>query len=167
MTYNNQVIQLMDERAAERQQRKAVVISDERRAADRAAKNCDRMVNAYALIDANEHRYDTLITNLTADQTEWRQRYEGHQRTAKRVSVKSSVVGNHLYSTARGWTWAQLIDDGKALLAIDPEDDTRIRSTDRKADKAGGLYLALAGTLVRPDDDVDDSREYTLVPLPE
>ncbi|MBQ2617145.1 MAG: hypothetical protein IJF90_09815 [Synergistaceae bacterium] len=39
--------------------------------------------------------------------------------------------------------------------------------TDRKADKAGGLYLALAGTLVRPDDDVDDSREYTLVPLPE
>lgn len=38
--------------------------------------------------------------------------------------------------------------------------------TDRKADKAGGLYLALAGTLVRPDD-VDDSREYTLVPLPE
>jgi len=67
--YNNQVIQLMDERAAE---------------------NCDRMVNAYALIDANEHRYDTLITNLTADQTEWRQRYEAHQRTAKRVSVKSS-----------------------------------------------------------------------------
>ena len=54
-----------------------------------------------------------------------------------------------------------------SLLAIDPEDDTRIRSTDRKADKAGGLYLALAGTLVRPDDDVDDSREYTLVPLPE
>lgn len=31
---------------------------------------------------ANEHRYDTLITNLTADQTEWRQRYEAHQRTA-------------------------------------------------------------------------------------
>ena len=38
--------------------------------------------------------------------------------------------------------------------------------TDRKVDKAGGLYLALAGTLVRPDG-VDDSREYTLVPLPE
>ena len=114
------------------------------------------------------------------DQTEWRQRYEAHQRTAKRVSVKSTVVGrstfgrllpkgrkNHLYSTACGWTWAQLIDDGKALLAIDPEDDTRIRSTDRKADKAGGLYLALAGNLVRPDDDIDAEKEYELIAVAE
>lgn len=46
----------MDERATERQQRKAVVISDERRAADRAAKNCDRMVNAYALIDTKAEK---------------------------------------------------------------------------------------------------------------
>lgn len=36
------------------------------------------------------------------------------------------------------------------------------RAADRKADKAGGLYLALAGTLVRPDGGVDDSREYEL-----
>ena len=165
--YNNQVIQLMDERAAERQQRKAVVIADERKAADRATKNADKMMNAYALIDTNEHRYDDLITNLTADQTEWRQRYEAHQRTAKRVSVKSTVVGNRLYSVARGWTWEQLIDDGKALLAIDDDQPDHIISTDKKAEKAGGLCLALAGVLVRPTDDIDPEKEYQLVALPE
>ena len=66
--------------------------------------------------------------------TEWRQRYDDNRRANKRVSVKSDVVGrstsgrllptgrkNHLYQTARDWTWARLIEDGKALLAIDPE----------------------------------------------
>ena len=163
--YNNQVIQLMDQRAAERQQRKAVVIADERKAADRATKNCDKMLNAHALMDNDAQCFEVLITNLTADQTEWRQRYEAHQRTAKRVSVKSTIVGNHLYSVSRGWTWAQLIDDGKALLAIDIEDDTRIISTDKKAEKAGGLYLALAGALVKPTDDIDVDKEYQLIAL--
>ena len=68
--YNNQVIQLMDQRAAERQQRKAVVIADERKAADRATKNCDKMLNAHALMDNDAQCFEVLITNLTADQTE-------------------------------------------------------------------------------------------------
>ena len=123
------------------------------------------MLNAHALMDNDAQRFEVLITNLTADQTEWRQRYEAHQRTAKRVSVKSTIVGNHLYSVSRGWTWAQLIDDGKALLAIDIEDDTRIVSTDKKAEKAGGLYLALAGVLVKPTDDIDVDKEYQLIVL--
>ena len=95
------------------------------------------------------------------------ERYEAHQRTAKRVSVKSTIVGNHLYSTARGWTWEQLIDDGKALLAIDDEQPDRIISTDKKAEKAGGLCLALAGVLVKPTDDVDPEKEYQLIALQE
>ena len=61
----------------------------------------------------------------------------------------------------------QTIDDGKALLAIDAEDDNRIISTDKKAEKAGGLYLALAGVLVRPTDDIDTEKEYQLIALPE
>ena len=95
------------------------------------------------------------------------QRYEAHQRTAKRVSVKSTIVGNHLYSVARGWTWAQLIEDGQALLDIDVEQPDRIISTDKKAEKAGGLYLALAGVLVKPTDDIDTEKEYQLIELPE
>ena len=163
--YNNQVIQLMDQRATERQYRKSIVIADDRKAADRATKNCDKMLNAHALMDDDPQRFAALIEGLTADQTEWRQRYDAHQRTAKRVSVKSTIVGNHLYSVSRGWTWEQLIDDGKALLAIDAEDDTRIISTDKKAEKAGGLYLALAGVLVKPTDDIDTDKEYQLIAL--
>ena len=165
--YNNQVIQLMDQRAAERQYRKSIVIADDRKAADRATKNCDKMLNAHALMDDDPQRFQALIEGLTADQTEWRQRYDAHQRTAKRVSVKSTIVGNHLYSVARGWTWAQLIEDGKALLDIDVEQPDRIISTDKKAEKAGGLYLALAGVLVKPTDDIDTDKEYQLIALPE
>lgn len=72
---------------------------------------------------------------------------------------------NHLYQTARDWTWARLIEDGKALLAIDPDQPTRILSTDKKAQKAGGLCLALKGVPVKPTDDVDVDKEYQLIPL--
>ena len=42
---------------------------------------------------------------------------------------------------------------------------TRIVSTDKKALKAGGLLLALAGTPVQPADEVDAEKEYELVAL--
>ena len=67
--------------------------------------------------------------------------------------------------TARDWTWARLIEDGKALLAIDPDQPTRILSTDKKAQKAGGLCLALKGVPVKPTDDVDVDKEYQLIPI--
>ena len=125
------------------------------------------MLDAAACMDADVERYLNVLGKLQQDQTEWRQRYDDYRRTAKRVSVKSTIVGNHLYSASRGWTWAQLIDDGKALLAIDAEDETRIVSTDKKAEKAGGLYLALAGALVKPNDDIDTDKEYQLIALTE
>ena len=42
---------------------------------------------------------------------------------------------------------------------------SRIVSTDKKALKAGGLLLALAGTPVQPADEVDAEKEYELVAL--
>lgn len=144
-----------------------IQLSEDRKDTDRCMRNFFRMMDAVACVDANEQRYLVILGRLQQDQTEWRQRYDEYRRSAKRVSVKSSIVGNHLYSVSRGWTWAQLIDDGKALLAIDTEDDTRIISTDKKAEKAGGLYLALAGTLVKPTDDIDTDKEYQLIVLTE
>ena len=79
--------------------------------------------------------------------------------------MKSEVVGRHTYATVSGWTWERLIQDGKAALAIDSDDATRIVSTDKKALKAGGLLLALAGTPVQPADEVDAEKEYELVAL--
>lgn len=144
---------------------KTIVLADDRRMADRAMKSCDRVLNALAILDDDPQRFAVLINALTADQTEWRQRYDDNRRANKRVSVKSDVVGNHLYQTARDWTWARLIEDGKALLAIDPDQPTRILSTDKKAQKAGGLCLALKGVPVKPTDDVDVAKEYQLIPL--
>ena len=166
-TKNDEVIELMDARAADRAQRALIQLSEDRKETDRCMRNFFRMLDAAACMDANEERYLNVLGRLQQDQTEWRQRYDEYRRSAKRISVKSTIVGNHLYSSARGWTWAQLIDDGKALLAIDEEDDTRIISTDKKAEKAGGLYLALAGTLVKPTDDIDADKEYQLIALPE
>jgi DNA-binding TFAR19-related protein (PDSD5 family) len=166
-TKNDQVIELMDARAADRAQRALIQLSEDRKETDRCMRNFFRMLDAAACMDADETRYLNVLGKLQQDQTEWRQRYDDYRRTAKRVSVKSTIVGNHLYSASRGWTWAQLIDDGKALIDIDPDDDTRIVSTDKKAEKAGGLYLALAGTLVKPTDDIDTDKEYQLIALPE
>ena len=166
-TKNDLVISLMDARAADRASRALIQLSEDRKETDRCMRNFFRMMDAVACVDANEQRYLVILGRLQQDQTEWRQRYDEYRRTAKRVSVKSSIVGNHLYSVSRGWTWSQLIDDGKALLAIDAEDDTRIISTDKKAEKAGGLYLALAGVQVKPTDDIDTEKEYQLVALPE
>ena len=48
---------------------------------------------------------------------------------------------------------------------IQPDGGTapRIVSTDKKAVKAGGLYLALNGVAVNPTDDVDAEKEYQLI----
>ena len=46
-----------------------------------------------------------------------------------------------------------------------PDQPTRILSTDKKAQKAGGLCLALKGVPVKPTDDVDVEKEYQLIPL--
>ena len=50
-------------------------------------------------------------------------------------------------------------------LAIDPDQPTRILSTDKKAQKAGGLCLALKGVPVKPTDEVDVDKEYRLIPI--
>lgn len=166
-TKNDLVIELMDARAADRAQRALIQLSEDRKETDRCMRNFFRMLDAAACMDADEERYLNVLGKLQQDQNEWRQRYDDYRRTAKRVSVKSTIVGNHLYSASRGWTWAQLIDDGKALLDIDPDDETRIVSTDKKAEKAGGLYLALNGVLVKPTDDIDTDKEYQLIAVPE
>ena len=98
------------------------------------------------------------IQQLTADRNDER------RRTNRRVAVKSEAIGRHTYATVSGWTWARLIQDGKALLAIDDETEpARIVSTDKKALKLGGLVLALDGAAVKPADEVDATREYELV----
>lgn len=160
---NELVVSLMDQRAAERAGQSTIQLSEDRKETDRRLRNFIRMLNALATVDDDEDRFYAIISKMNEDQAEWKQRYEDYRRSAKRVSVKSKVVGNHLYSTSRDWTWSRLIDDGKALLAIDDEQADRIISTDKKALKAGGLYLALNGVKVKPGDYIDIEKEYELL----
>jgi len=166
-TKNALVIQLMDERASERAAREAIQVSEDRKETDRWLRNFFRILDAAACMDQDEGRFLNILTNLQADQKEWKRTYEDHVRANKRVRVLSGIVGNHYYSISRDWSWSRLIADGKALLAVDEEEEDRILSTDKKALKAGGLYLALDGVLVSPDDDIDCEKDYELILLDE
>ena len=166
-TKNALVIQLMDERASERAAREAIQVSEDRKETDRQLRNFFRILDAAACMDQDEERFLAILTNLQADQKEWKKTYEDHVRANKRVRVLSGIVGNHYYSVSRDWTWSRLISDGKAALAVDEEQEDRILSTDKKAVKAGGLYLALGGVLVSPDDDINCDEDYELILLDE
>ena len=164
MAKNTEVETLMAQRSDETHAKAEVQLSEDRKAVDEAMRDFTMMLDALALTDNDTTRFDAIITGLTNTQDDYQQRYEDNRRANKRVSVKSTVVGNHLYQTSREWTWERLIEDGKALLAIDRDDPTRIISTDKKAAKAGGLCLALKGVPVKPTDDVDVTKEYELIP---
>ena len=172
-TLNDEIKQLTADRNDERAQKTTAELKNARTATDQAFRALALMLNAQAITQADNYLYTELIKSIQETIKYYRQISDDRRRTSRRVSVKSDVVGNHLYSTARGWTWSQLIDDGKALLAVEPAssaDDTddapaRIVSTDKKALKAGGLLLALNGAPVKPTDDVDAEKEYELIPI--
>ena len=80
--------------------------------------------------------------------------------TSLRIIIKKKI---HAYGNSRNIS-AEHRRTGKALLAIAPDDPTRIISTDKKAAKAGGLCLALKGVPVKPTDEVDVDKTYELIP---
>ena len=80
------------------------------------------------------------------------------------VLVKSDIVGNHRYSVPEFAKWADIVAANEKSFAIDPSTDY-IVSLAAKAKKVGGLYLALAGTAVRPTDSVDAKKEYELLAI--
>ena len=149
-------------------------LKDARQETDKAYKWMIALQNAYALVDAHPKRFNTIITNLTRQQDNYRQLYDDRQRTNKRVRVESEVVGNHYYNVTSGWTWAKVAQENAKALALDPEPSApgvepvvipqRVVSLDKKAVKAGGLAVALkGGAIVKPSDEVDAGKTYELV----
>lgn len=146
------------------QQAQQIKLADARVLLDKAYKKMIQVLNSLAVIDADPDRFANLIGSLNQQQQYFREQAESRKRANKRVSVKSPIVGNKLYAVSRGWTWSQLIADGKAALAIDGETfPEQIVSTDKKALKAGGLVLTLGGYAVRPDDEIDVDVDYELI----
>ena len=172
-TLNDEIQQLTADRNDERAQKTTAELKTARTATDQAFRALRLMLNAQAITQADNYLYTELIGSIAETIRYYRQIADDRRRTSRRVSVKSDIVGNKLYATVSGWTWERLIQDGKAALAIDsPASDSsaepapaRIVSTDKKALKAGGLLLALAGTPVQPADEIDVEKEYELIAL--
>ena len=160
---NEEIQRLTSDRNDERAQKTTAELKTARTATDQAFRALALMLNAQAIVLADNYRYTELIASIGETIRYYRQISDDRRRSRRRVSVKSDVVGNHTYATASGWTWERLIQDGKALLAVSDEAPDRIVSTDKKALKAGGLLLALNGQPVSPSDEVDVEREYELV----
>ena len=146
------------------QQAQQVKLADARVTVDKAYKKMIQVLNSLIVLDPDPERFQALTTSLNAQQDYFRDQAEARKRTNKRVRVNSKAIGNHTYAVSRGWTWSQLIADGKAPLAIDAETfPEQIVSTNKKALKAGGLVLVLGGYAVRPDDEIDPDQDYELV----
>ena len=60
-TKNDQVIELMDARAADRAQRALIQLSEDRKETDRCMRNFFRMLDAAACMDADEERYLNVL----------------------------------------------------------------------------------------------------------
>ena len=80
---------------------------------------------------------------------------------------------SHTYAVTSSCTWATIAQRNPKALALDPTPSApgvepvvtarRIVSLDPKAQKAGGLCVALNGTPVSPADEVDAAKEYQFV----
>ena len=171
-TLNDEVRRLTTDRNDERAQKTTAELKTARLATDQAFRALSLMLNAQVIATSVDsaasdlnYRYEELIKGIQETIRYYRKTADDRRRSRRRVSVKSDIVGNHQYATVAGWTWQRLIDDGKALLAVSDDTPDRIISTDKKALKAGGLLLALAGTAVKPTDEVDVEKEYELLPM--
>ena len=164
-TLNDEVRQLTLDRNDESAQKALAALKNARRDTDQAFNALRLILNAMALTAGNDaYTYEELIRQIQQTIKYYRQISDERRRTNCRVAVKSEAIGRHTYATVSGWTWARLIEDGKALLAIDDETEpARIVSTDKKALKLRGLVLTLDGAAVKPADEVDATREYELV----
>ena len=171
-TLNDEIQQLTADRNDERAQKTTAEMKNARLQTDQAYREMVLMVNAQAITTSYDdqastlnYTYTELIKSIQETIRYYRQISDERRRQNKRVAVKSDIVGNKLYQTVAGWTWERLIADGKAALAIDTDNPDRILSTDKKALKAGGLVLALAGEAVKPTDEINVEQEYELVAM--
>ena len=165
---------LMVERSNQQSEQTKAALQTARQETDAAWKDVQLVQNALEITDAHPERFQSLILHLNEQIDHYRELSDARRKQNRKVTVKSTVVGNHQYQPSSGWTWAQLAAKYPKLLALDPEPSApgrepvvtaqRIVSAKKKAQQAGGLAVALNGVLVSPTDVVDVEKEHELVP---
>ena len=158
----NEIIQLMTERQTESASRVQGELKQAREAMDEVYGRFVELTNALLVIGSAPELED-LAAYLNADYKKIEEQM-AQSKKLPTVLVKSEVVGNHRYSVPEFAKWADIVSANEKSFAIDPSTDY-IVSLAAKAKKLGGLYLALAGTAVRPTDSVDAKKEYELVAI--
>ena len=161
-TLTNEIIQLMTERQTESASRVQGELKAAREAMDEVFGRFVELTNALLVIGSAPELED-LAAYLNADYKKIEEQM-AQSRKLPTVLVRSEVVGNHRYSVPEFSKWADIVAANEKSFAIDPSTDY-IVSLGAKAKKVGGLYLALAGTAVRPTDSVDAKKEYDLLAI--
>jgi hypothetical protein len=167
-TINDEIKQLTRDLSDENQSKVPSALQQARKETDQAFRQFATMLNAYALTADEPYQFIELIRGITANIEHYRTDAEQRREVNRRISVKSELVGNHLYDYSAGWTWAQLVQQyPKAFfLQVVPDGQggtvTHIASADKKALKAGGLIVCLESQPVLADDVLDVNKTYYL-----
>ena len=159
-TLTQEIITLMSRRQTESASRVQGELKAAREAMDEVYSRFVELTNALIVV-GNEPALEQLAAYLNADYKKIEEQM-AQSKKLPTVLVKSDIVGNHRYSVPEFAKWADIVAANEKSFAIDPSTDC-IVSLGAKAKKVGGLYLALAGTAVRPTDSVDAKKEYDLL----
>ena len=157
-----EIIELMAQRNQENSTRVQGELKAAREAMDAVYADFVELTNAF-IVTTGDASLEQLAQVLNAEHKKIEEQM-AQSKKLPTVLVRSEVVGNHRYSVPEFAKWADIVAANEKSFAIDPSTDY-IVSLGAKAKKVGGLYLALAGTAVRPTDSVDAKKEYELVAI--
>ena len=161
-TLTQEIITLMAQRNEENSTRVQGELKAAREAMDAVYADFVELTNAFIVI-TGDASLEQLAQVLNAEYKKIEEQM-AQSKKLPTVLVRSEVVGNHRYSVPEFAKWTDIVAANDKSFAIDPSTDY-IVSLGAKAKKVGGLYLALAGTAVRPTDSVDAKKEYELVAI--
>ena len=157
-----EIIELMAQRNEENSTRVQGELRAAREAMDAVYADFVELTNAFIVTGAAPE-LEPLAQVLNAEYKKIEEQM-AQSKKLPTVLVKSDIVGNHRYSVPEFAKWADIVAANDKAFAIDPSTDY-IVSLAAKAKKVGGLYLALAGTAVRPTDSVDAKKEFELLAI--
>lgn len=161
-TLTQEIIELMAQRNQENSTRVQGELKAAREAMDAVYADFVELTNAF-IVTTGDTSLEQLAQVLNAEYKKIEEQM-AQSKKLPTVLVKSDIVGNHRYSVPEFAKWSDIVAANDKSFAIDPSTDY-IVSLAAKAKKVGGLYLALAGTAVKPTDAVDAKKEYELVAI--
>ena len=156
-----QIVTLMSQRSEDEAQRVKGELKAAREAMDAVFADYVELTNALIVTGAAPE-LEGLAAVLNEDYKKIEEQIK-QSKSQPTVLVKSDIVGNHRYSVPEFAKWSDIVDANPKAFTLATNGTNRILSAAAKAQKVGGLYLALGSVAVKPTDAVDSKKEYTLL----